>query len=170
MNIQDDGVIRIIFGNIRKFTDLFYRTVKTNSRKNLAGLALFLVKLETACKRLKVAPPTCYSLSGKTDRKLYQSLQSLGSTIMAAIKEMQDPVFAISILEKTVLRHVSSSNLIKIDENRKFNKNQEEELVKVLLKINHVKENETLSKMINHFMRHWGLQRDEKRQEKHKVN
>ncbi|CBY22385.1 unnamed protein product [Oikopleura dioica] len=154
MNIQDDGVIRIIFGNIRKFTDLFYRTVKTNSRKNLAGLALFLVKLETACKRLKVAPPTCYSLSG--------------STIMAAIKEMQDPVFAISILEKTVLRHVSSSNLIKIDEKRKFNKNQEEELVKVLLKINHVKENETLSKMINHFMRHWGLQRDEKRQEKHK--
>lgn len=70
MNIQDDEVIQIIFRNIRKFTDLFYRTLKTNSRKNLAGLASLLVSLENACKRLKVAPPTCYSLSGKTDRIL----------------------------------------------------------------------------------------------------
>ena len=71
MNIQDDGVIRIIFENIRQFTDLFYRTIKTNSRKNLAGLALLLVNLETECKRLKVAPPTCFSLSGKYSYVLY---------------------------------------------------------------------------------------------------
>jgi len=154
MNIQDDEVIQIIFRNIRKFTDIFYRTLKTNTRKNLAGLALLLVSLETACKRLKVAPPTCFSLSG--------------STILAAIKEMQDPVFTISLLEKTVLRHASSSHLIKSDEKRKFNKNQEEELVKVLYKVNHVKQNETLSKMIEHFMRHWGLQREEKGQQKPK--
>jgi hypothetical protein len=89
---------------------------------------------------------------------------------LAVIKEMQDPVFIISLLEKTVLRHASSSHLIKSDEKRKFNKNQEEELVKVLHKINHVKQNETLSKMIDHFMRHWGLQREEKGQQKHKVN
>ena len=87
---------------------------------------------------------------------------------MAAIREIQDPIFTISLLEKTVLRHASSSNLIKIDEKRKFNKNQEEELVKVLLKINQVKQNETLSRMISHFMRHWGLQREEKGQQKRK--
>ena len=89
---------------------------------------------------------------------------------MAVIKEMQDPVFSITLLEKTVLRYASSSNLIKIEEKRKFNKNQEEELVKVLYKINHVMQNETLSKMIEHLMRHWGLQREEKGQQKHKVN
>ena len=83
---------------------------------------------------------------------------------------MQDPVFSITLLEKTVLRYASSSNLIKIDEKRKFNKNQEEELVKALYKINQVKQNETLSKMIEHLMRHWGLQCEEKGQQKHKVN
>ena len=36
---------------------------------------------------------------------------------MATIREVQDPIFTISLLEKTVLRHASSSNLIKKEEN-----------------------------------------------------